>query len=442
MNRTTSAWQRSLLPLVSLGVACAFTRFSDLAEDTPAMLLSVPDGFRNTGRVVATVRTDESTWLFAGASQNFALYDLGTDEDPSKDAMNRVACRLDEGCWLARHVTPLVRESESDTLGCFIYGMSVDAQNRTALQVTCHDDSRITIPVPSEVGEVAVQTRRDADALELELAGSRDGIDSALLAALPDSSLVFWYPSGSTSPRLLQNPSEADSGFGEALAVLRTEEHPLGVIGDLSDKDQGRLWIIDLPPTGTASVLGCVEGDSGFGRVLASGRFTEPEVDDLAISSDERVTVLPQAALLEALSASPSDCVALADIDDAFSTRCQAQDDWSGCEQARFGDALSAANLDGDEYDELLVGAPGADVRGENAAGVVLTYRTSDQELELGESLFISSAESSDQLGSTLAAAELDRPDVIATGAPGGNKLALFFCSSLLRADDRGSRCE
>ncbi len=442
MNRTTSAWHRWLLPFVALGFACSFTRFSDLAEDTPAVSLSVPDGFRNTGRVVSAVRTDQSTWLFAGASQNYALYDLGTDEKPSEDASNRVACRIDEGCWLARHATPLVRESESDTLGCFVYGMSVDDQNRTALQVTCHDETRITIPVPSEVGTVAVKTRRDADALTIELAGSRDGIDSALLAALPDSSLVFWYPSGSTSPRLLQNPVEADSGFGEALAVLRTDEHPLGVIGDLSDEDHGRLWIIDLPETGTASVLGCVEGDEGFGRTLTSGRFTDPDLDDLAVSSDERVTIVPQAALLEALSASTPDCADLADIDAAFSAGCKAQDDWSGCDQARFGEALAAANVDGDDYDELLVGAPGADVRGENAAGVVLAYRTSDQELELGESLFISSAESSDQLGSALVGVELDRPDVIATGAPGGNKLALFFCSSFLRADDRGSRCE
>jgi hypothetical protein len=431
--------------LVGLGVlSCSFTRFSDLEQDTPVLLLAVPGGFSDTGTTVAALRTKDSSWLYAGASHNFLLYDMGTSDSPSQDAVGRIGCQMSDGCWLGHHVAATIRSGKKkEDLACFAYGINIDRNQNVGIQAYCHDGSRMSLPVPAEVTKVISATKKSSSALTIELAADRDGKDSTLLGALPDSSLVWWYPAGGASARLWVSPVASKKGQGTALAVLQTDDEPLAVVADSSSSSHGRLWILRTPASGSSETLGCIQGDAGFGRVLAPGRFLGTEVDDLAVSDDKQVFVLSQDAILAALSdvKAPEDCVSLEDVDEVLATKCKTQDNWSDCENGQFGDALAPADLDGDDTDELLVGVPAADVRGENAAGVVLVYRIASDKLTITDSLFISSAGSSDRLGQSVVGVPLSRPDVVVAGAPGGNKVATFFCSSLLGDEDRGARC-
>lgn len=438
--------------LVGLGiVSCSFSRFSDLKDDTPVLLMAVPGGFDDTGSALATVQVGKSTYLYAGAKVNFAIYSMGNDEDPAKDALGRVGCRPSTACWIGRHVAGMVRSGKGDEkLGCFAYGINIDADNVSAVQLYCHNATYVSMPVPTEVRDVVAATKKNGKPLVVELAANRTGVDTTLVGALPNSSLVWWYPSGSSSPRLWQNPFPSPKGVGSAVAVLRTADEPLALVADtVADPAHGRVWVFRTPSSGAAETLGCIAGGANFGQVLAAGRFHGNKLDDLAVADKKGVFVLPQAALLDALEASEfteagasPDCATLDDVAGVVNASCKTGDNWSDCAKGEFGAALAPADLDGDGTDELVVGVPGADVRGENAAGVVVVYRVTANKLApTDDDLFISSAEANDRLGQSVVGVPLSRPDVIVAGAPGGNKVATFFCSSLLEDKDRGERC-
>ena len=57
------------------------------------------------------------------------------------------------------------------------------------------------------------------------------------------------------------------------------------------------------------------------------------------------------------------------------------------------------------------------------------------------EARFIASAESSDRLGTSLVMAHQADRDLLVAGGSGG-KAAVFYCSKLLPAAKRGSRCK
>jgi hypothetical protein len=438
--------------LVGLGiVSCSFSRFSDLKDDTPVLLMAVPSGFDDTGSTLAAIKVDKSTYLYAGAKVNFAFYSMGNDEDPAKDAVGRIGCRPSEACWIGHHVAGMVRSGKNDEkLGCFAYGINIDKDELSAVQVYCHNATYASMPVPTEVRDVVAAIKKNGKSLTLELAANRDGVNTTLLGALPNASLVWWYPSGSTSPRLWQNPFPSKKGVGSALAVLRTSDQPLAVVADtIADAAHGRLWVFRTPTSGPSETLGCISGGKDFGRVLAAGRFHGTKVDDLAVADAKSVFVLSQDAMLDALATSQfsedgasADCATLQDLAGVIDTSCKTGDNWSDCAKGEFGASLAPADLNGDDTDELLVGVPGADVRGENAAGVVVVYRATSSKLTAtNDDLFISSAESNDRLGQSVVGVPLSRPDVVVAGAPGGNKVATFFCSSLLEDEDRGTRC-
>jgi hypothetical protein len=84
-------------------------------------------------------------------------------------------------------------------------------------------------------------------------------------------------------------------------------------------------------------------------------------------------------------------------------------------------------------------------VRGENRAGAVLVYDVEvgkGAEHALTDVRFLSSAEEKDELGAALATPLVGTRNIIAAGAPGGGKTALFYCSGLLSPDKAGSRCQ
>jgi hypothetical protein len=203
----------------------------------------------------------------------------------------------------------------------------------------------------------------------------------------------------------------------------------------------GHVWLFSGE---TGQAVGCLGGIEGLGRALASGRVDDDDVDDLVVADATNVTVVSGAALSGLTPAAVIECTLGALPAGAIiaSFGCGSRDSTAGC-PGEFGASLDVGDLDGDGDGEVIVGAPGMTVRGHTNAGAVSVYDAEgDDPAYLSDQLFLSSAEDNERLGATVGAARITGRDVIAAGAPGGTRAALFYCSVLVPPDMIGARCQ
>jgi hypothetical protein len=149
------------------------------------------------------------------------------------------------------------------------------------------------------------------------------------------------------------------------------------------------------------------------------------------------------AALVNLTAVDPLTCPgSLVSADALLSSVACTETELGDCEGSEFGAKVSIGDLDPDGEGELVVSAPRMKVRDIARAGAVLIYRVADpQAVSWADTLFVSSAEGDDQLGLALATPEVGDRAIIAAGAPGGGKVVLFYCNSLLPRALRGARC-
>jgi hypothetical protein len=166
------------------------------------------------------------------------------------------------------------------------------------------------------------------------------------------------------------------------------------------------------------------------------------------VSDDYNVSVISGAAL-GALPEAPAPACSLAALPAGAllaSFGCGTTTEVADCEGSLFGASLAVGDLDGDGDGDIVVGAPRLRVRDVERAGAVLVYTVGGGDggspFALGEVKYISSAESDDLMGSAVAAPRVGTRSIIAAGAPGGGKTALFYCSSLVPPALRGTRCK
>jgi hypothetical protein len=206
-----------------------------------------------------------------------------------------------------------------------------------------------------------------------------------------------------------------------------------------------------LAPDGaTPSYIGCLGGPVGFGRAFATGPVTKGGDDSLVVSDDSVVYVFDATALSTMVPTADADCSlgSLPAGSLVTSFTCGSTKNISDCESSEFGAALGVGDLDGDGDGEVVVGAPSMTVRHTRRAGAVIIYdvdppeSAQDHLYDFKDIAFLSSADADDQLGRSIALPNLGDRHVLAAGAPGGGKAAVFYCPSFLPPELAGARCQ
>jgi hypothetical protein len=418
--------------------ACSWTRFDDFEKDAPVVMLERPkqldEGF---GVSLAWVPYEGGAELFvsgAATRHGIATFALGNGESPREAAADTQNCtKSGVPCALASSIAATrVSPDGSDSGRCVVAGLG-QLDGELGLLTRCRGkvaEDRYLLQLPTDVERAALGPVKKKEYPVFALAA--DTTDKPLVAASwPERNRAWAYVFGRTEPLDLALPAALDRGDRIApLAVL--------VHGD------ERLVAHAAPNAGSVALfrvtdedaypVGCLHGAEKFGRALASGRVDQDDVEDLAVADSRNVIVYAGAALFALERAPELNCSGGALPAGAVlaSFGCGQEPDVDGCRTSEFGAALAIGDLDGDGDGEVAVGAPRMDVRGQDARGAVLVYDVeADAPNTLADVLFTSSGEAEDYLGAALAAPRIKDRNVLAAGAPGGGKAALFFCTAL-----------
>lgn len=431
---------------VVLGVAaCSWARFDDVSDNAPVLLFTKPGNVSyGFGSSVASGEVDGFYRVYVGASPGRtggAEFELGPGQGAGADAVRSGHCGL--GCTLAKSAAPLRRailEAKEHTL-CFAEGLGTGGgQKPLGIQIQCAGE-----PAYLSTNELPAGSQLTAESARY-LSLAAPAVDFPILLAgtpahqvdvggtLVDQPAAAWfYASQSQTPVALDPGPGAQGTFGSALAVVSMGGAQWLAVGE---PGQGRVYLFDS----SGALQGCLApGIAGFGRTLAAGRVDKDADQELVVASDGKVHVLSGAVLAGA--ADPS-CGALPAGAEIVALSCRTTSDLDGCGSSQFGAALAVADFDHDDDGEVLVGAPGMDVRDAGQGGAVFVFDVEPEHPDwMLEARFLSSAESGDRLGTAIGVVHQPDRDVFVAGAPGNGKAALFFCSKLLKGD-RGSRCE
>ena len=183
-------------------------------------------------------------------------------------------------------------------------------------------------------------------------------------------------------------------------------------------------------------LIGDAEDGDEFGIALAAGDFDGDGFDDLAIGiPGEDAVLAPPPIALEVLNCGAvlvlygsSEGIALAGV--------KVLPTFGGnLTTARFGASLAAGDFDGDGFDDLAIGAPTAEVSGQEGAGFVAVYRGGaagisavarriDQDASDATGAVSETAEASDRFGYALAVGNFNG-DLNGPGGPPVMDLAI-----------------
>jgi hypothetical protein len=436
--------------LVLSASACSWSRFDDLTHNAPVVLLEKPASMTGGfGVSLATATNQGRDQVLVGSTvggSGVALYEI---EEPDVLGILTVANNYCSGdgqpCFLSSLTAGLANAQfqTPDAQRVLCFGVGSGALAEQGLVVHCANSTQYTLGMPQPAQDLLALAIAQNQPHDFPMAADR-GEDPVLLASLPEKHLAWFYPQMSTTFSELALPAAAqvdDPSFGKALAVLAVDGGHVLALG-VSGKSEVFLW--KTAGDASSQYLGCLGGRAGLGRALSSGRVNADVSDDLVVSDESQVLVIDGAALFKLPETTSTECSSSSVPAGALlgSLACGSTADVSGCEESEFGAALAVGDLDGDGDGEVIVGAPKMTVRGEQNAGALLVY---DAEVAnfgtLAEAKFVSSAEGGDQLGQSIVAPHHGKRDIIAAGAPGHGKAALFYCSALLAAGTAGSRC-
>lgn len=423
-----------------LALSCTWTRFDDVLENSPAQVLETPGDTNALGLSVAAMRGKSSTLAFASAADAYAVYEFAKSDLVSNDALTVGSCSATDGCWSSTTVAAINQVVDSVATACFAFGVENEKAEGTRVLLACENNLVRGLPIPDPAMSELSALQPNSKAPRVQFASGPRLAPDLLAAANSASGSAWFYPVGAGAPLALSKPSTAGKSYGDAIAVAGTDATRFIAVGE----PQGKTLHL-MPTDGTVAPTTslCISSPStNFAVAITAGHFTSSDSVDLAVASDSEVLVLPGLDGLPYSADPTAPCVDIAAIDAARTISCTALNAGNACGGLLATVALAAADLDGDGRDELLIGTPSASTRGNDAAGKILVTSFGRTKPTLIQELSLSSAESGDRLGSSIAGVPLSRPEVVLAGAPGGNKLAAFFCTSLLPAGKGGARCD
>jgi hypothetical protein len=443
--------------------ACSWWRFNDVTENTPVVMLERPANMTTGfGVSLATAKDGERSLLFVSGEPGTspaALFELGTVEAPGIDAVDSHFCNNALGkCFLGSSVAYVPRtalpppedpgdDQRPDASSCLALGLGRSNIDGAGLFFECEDQAAFARQVPEpyfDSVEFALKTDQNET-----VALATDGSDSPALVVGAPSALktgrAWYYPPDASEPVMLSPAGTTASGYGSKVAAIALGGESW--LFAVSAPNDGQLHLFRADGN-EPHYLGCLGGNLGFGRTLATGYVRGKdagEPPELIVADYDKVTVFetaPLAALPDATGISCS-LAALPASTLRNSFGCGSTVDTADCSTSDFGVSLAVGDLDGDGDGEVLVGAPQMTVHGEHGVGAVLVYDLDEPgDGALSDTRFIAHGKSGDSIGGSVAAGSIGARDVIVAGGPRSGQVALFYCSSLVPPALRGSRCE
>lgn len=405
------AWM--LLPICAATASCSWSRYEALTKDPPVVLLERPSSVG--ARFGATLASGDGALIAGGqsAQAGMAVYVIA---DPPSETPATSTCTDLARCRST--ATPAHLAKVGNKARCFVAGVGrgePTLDDTAGLVGTCLDGGAFKLPAPDsfkarviEPVLVPFSVVAFEGVVALASAGDRLG------AASPETNEAWLYGADASSLTVVPRPAYAVKSYGTTVAMVDGATPTFAVAAPA-----GGLVVLHDATTG--AVRGCVKRAAPWGVVMTG--LVDAGKSWLAVSDGAGKVDLVD---LGALKLDPAACVEPGAA--ARSLSCASTADVSGCDGAAFGYALSHGDLDGDGDQELLVGAPGANVRDVPNAGAVFVFDLEGSDAPR-EALFVSSAAADDQLGAAVAAVRVGKHDVATAGMPGTRKaVAVFLC--------------
>jgi len=406
------------LAAVALG-GCLWTKFDDAVVNPPIEFLDRPTWVQGGYGTVLAGDPTQDALLVGGYPMLASAAVFGFSSNPF---LLRPGC---EDATLCRLVgSPVAAGSQAGGSNCFAYGVGgghPDMGKELGLVGGCASGQLFKLPLPPSM--------RDRLTDGLFRAGSAASVFPGLLALAssgsvvaagsPDAGLVAVFLKKDGPPVEIPAPADVDGSFGRVVALPGDEQQ--GLMLAVSAPGQGRVYFYDN--LAKPVLKACVQRPAPFGAVLHG--FADRGRRLLAISDAAgRVEILDAGKLPAAPGCAEPPAEAVVD-----QLRCIEDGDVGGCSDGAFGYSIATADLDGDGGNEVIVGAPGVNVRGVANTGALAIFPI-DARSEVPRYLFLSSASPDDRVGTSVAAFKKDGRVVVASSALIKQKTPIFHCAS------------
>lgn len=419
MASRTRAVALAALSLTALAAGCAWSDFDDLKKDAPVEFIDRPGNIQaGFGRTLASDPQGGALLLGGYPGQvGVSLIDFSKPTRPQRTACDSAArCRLVG--------TPAsVPDRGEGARGCFVLGVGpAEDGGEIGLVGGCATGGDFRLPLPEALRQLlAGSLFKSGGATIFENVLTLASSAGALAVGSPDVRRVY-LALGDQPPASIEAPGD-EAGFGASLALLDDGKGSrLLAVGSYGP---GRVRFYESVggPGSPPEPRGCLERGGTYGVTLHA---LMNQSQRLVVVSDGAglVEVIDPAKLPAGPGCAPPPAAAIVDT-----LHCTESDATSGCDGAAFGYSLASADTDGDGRPEVIVGAPGLNVRGTANAGALLVFGI-DPTTDEARRLYLPSARPNDRVGTSVAALQVAGALTLASGAIDQQKTLLFHCVS------------